>query len=140
MVAMQFLVDTNIVSEPFKVQPNPLVVERFNQNVREMSIASVAWHELLYGFHRSPESNRKRQLERYLRQVIQRDLPILPYDITAAEWFARERARLTGLGQTPSFADGQIAAIAAVNNLILVTRNVSDYSDFAELAIENWFE
>lgn len=140
MVAMRFLVDTNVVSEPFKVQPNSLVVEKFNQNVREMGIASVTWHELLFGFHRSPESNRKHQLERYLRQVIQRDIPILPYDVAAAEWFAYERARLTGLGRTPSLADGQIAAIAAVNNLILVTRNVSDYSDFAGLAIENWFD
>jgi tRNA(fMet)-specific endonuclease VapC len=43
------------------------------------------------------------------------------------------------LGKTPSFADGQIAAIAQVNNLILVTNNVSDFSDFHNLQLENWF-
>ncbi|OQX23219.1 MAG: VapC toxin family PIN domain ribonuclease, partial [Desulfobacteraceae bacterium IS3] len=41
-------------------------------------------------------------------------------------------------GQTPSFADGQIAAIAKVNDLILVTRNTSDFKIFADLKIENW--
>nr|WP_199315099.1 hypothetical protein [Planktothrix sp. FACHB-1355] len=43
------------------------------------------------------------------------------------------------LGKTPPFVDGQIAAIAKVNNLILVTNNVSDYADFLELQVENWF-
>jgi tRNA(fMet)-specific endonuclease VapC len=37
----------------------------------------------------------------------------------------------------PSYPDGQIAAIAKVNNLSLVTRNVSDYPDFDGLTIEN---
>jgi tRNA(fMet)-specific endonuclease VapC len=43
------------------------------------------------------------------------------------------------MGKTPAYADGQIAAIAQVNNLTLVTNNVSDYADFADLKLENWF-
>jgi tRNA(fMet)-specific endonuclease VapC len=35
--------------------------------------------------------------------------------------------------------DGQIAAIAAVNDLTLVTANDSDFQCFEELKIENWF-
>jgi predicted nucleic acid-binding protein len=35
--------------------------------------------------------------------------------------------------------DGQIAAIAAVNDLVLVTRNVRDFSGFAGLDVESWF-
>ncbi|NJR69696.1 MAG: type II toxin-antitoxin system VapC family toxin [Synechococcales cyanobacterium CRU_2_2] len=48
-------------------------------------------------------------------------------------------AKLLGLGQVPSFLDGQIAAVAQINSLILVTRNVSDYQGFVGLQIENWF-
>jgi hypothetical protein len=33
--------------------------------------------------------------------------------------------------------DGQIAAIAKVNDLILVTANVSDYKEFSDIVIEN---
>jgi len=65
---------------------------------------------------------------------------ILPYCDRAAEWFAVERARLTTLGRTPSYPDGQIAAIARVNDLVLVTRNVSDFADFDGLPLENWLD
>ncbi|MCW6035243.1 hypothetical protein K4A83_03010 [Spirulina subsalsa FACHB-351] len=71
--------------------------------------------------------------------MIQANMVILPYCDAAAGWFAAERARLTTLGRMPSYPDGQIAAIAQVNHLILVTRNVSDFVDFEGLTIENWF-
>jgi predicted nucleic acid-binding protein len=35
--------------------------------------------------------------------------------------------------------DGQIASIAYINNLVLVTNNVSDFQFFDGLKIENWF-
>lgn len=65
---------------------------------------------------------------------------ILPYDERAAEWHASERARLIALGRTPSFVDGQIAAIAKVNSLILVTRNMSDFKEFSGLKLKNWHQ
>ena len=63
---------------------------------------------------------------------------ILPYDDRAAEWHAKERARLSSKGLTPSFVDGQIAAISAVNGLILITRNVNDFKQFLRLKVQNW--
>lgn len=65
-------------------------------------------------------------------------MSILDYDPAAAEWHARERVRLTVRGQTPTFADGQIAAIAAVHNLTLVTFNVDDFNRFEGLRVESW--
>jgi tRNA(fMet)-specific endonuclease VapC len=44
------------------------------------------------------------------------------------------------MGKTPAFVDGQIAAIAYCNNLILITNNISDFDNFQGLKIENWFE
>ena len=38
----------------------------------------------------------------------------------------------------PDRAIGQIAAIARVNGLVLVTRNVSDFSSFVDLEVEKW--
>jgi tRNA(fMet)-specific endonuclease VapC len=35
--------------------------------------------------------------------------------------------------------DGQIAAIAATNDVTLVTRNAGDFDDFTNLRVENWF-
>lgn len=85
------------------------------------------------------KSVRKRELiEAYLREVVGPTVPIFSYDTPAAEVHAIERARLSRLGKTPPFADGQIAAIARVNGLVLVTRNVSDFRSFEELDVEDW--
>jgi len=48
--------------------------------------------------------------------------------------------RLIRAGRTPAFADAQIAATAAAHNLILVTRNITDFADFSGLTVHNWFE
>ena len=60
-------------------------------------------------------------------------------DVAAATWFSQERARLSKQGLMPSYPDGQIAAVAAVNDLILITRNVDDFVEFSGLQISNWF-
>ena len=67
-------------------------------------------------------------------------LPILAFDSNAAAWQAEQRARLRRAGKTPSYADSQIAAIAAVNDLVLVTRNTGDFKEFKGLPVTNWFK
>jgi len=64
-------------------------------------------------------------------------VPVLGYDDAAAAWHASER--LIASGQTPSFVDGQIAAIARVkvNALVLVTAQ-RHYQEFEGLMIEDW--
>jgi tRNA(fMet)-specific endonuclease VapC len=45
---------------------------------------------------------------------------------------------LSARGETPPFADGQIAAIARVNELTLVTFNDADFQRFRGLRVVNW--
>jgi len=135
---MKYLLDTNILSEAIKPIPSINVLNRLQQHRNEMGICSPVWHELLFGAYRLPVSAKREKLERYLYQVV-RQLPILPYDLESAEWYAQKRARLTQMGKTAPFIDGQIAAIAKVNQLILVTANVKDYDYFPEVVVENWF-
>jgi tRNA(fMet)-specific endonuclease VapC len=134
-----FLLDTNIISEPLRLQPNPTIIAMLQQYQGEVSIASVTWHELLFGCYRLPASRRRERIEQYLKKIVKPNIPILPYNVAAAKWFALERARLTSIGKPPAYADGQIAAIAQVNNLTLITNNVSDYADFQNLQVDNWF-
>jgi len=77
-------------------------------------------------------------IERYLGEVVEPSIPILPYDARAAGWHAEERARLVAAGRTPPFADGQIAAVARVNGLTVVTANASDYAAFRDLEVVDW--
>lgn len=136
---MRYLLDTNIVSEPLAPGANPNVLARLRQYDGVIAIASVVWHELVFGASRLPDSKQRRAIETYLFEVVERTLPILPYDAAAAGWHGEERARLQALGLTPPFADGQIAAIACTNHLTLVTRNPRDFDHFRDLSVENWF-
>lgn len=136
---MGFLLDTNILSEPLRPRPNPALVRMLQQHSGAIATATIVFHELLFGCYRLPiESNKRQIIEAYLHREVKQKIPLLPYDVAAAEWFAMERARLTAIGKTPAYADGQIAAIAHVNNLTLVTNNVTDYTDFQNIKIENW--
>jgi len=132
----RYLIDTNILSEPLKPTPNPAVIAQMQQHTPDIAIAAVTWHEIRFGCDRLPPSRRRDYIETYLQNV-QNTFPILPYDAAAATWHSMERVRLRN--QPPPFQDGQIAAIAAVNQLILVTNNVADFANFQNFALENWF-
>jgi tRNA(fMet)-specific endonuclease VapC len=85
-----------------------------------------------------PRGKRRATLEAYLRDVVQASFPILAYDEAAATWHGEERARLDALGRPAPFVDGQIAAIAQVHGLVLVTTNDKDFGRFKGLRVENW--
>lgn len=137
-MSVRYLLDTNVISEPLRPQPSSQVLARLQQHQSVIAIAAIVWHELVYGSARLPASAKRTAIERYLYQVVAPTIPILPYDQQAATWHAVERARLEQLGRTPAFADGQIAAIAQTNQLILVTFNTADFADFQGLSIEDW--
>jgi tRNA(fMet)-specific endonuclease VapC len=134
----RFLLDTNVISEPLRPKPNGGVMARLKQHERELALAAPVWHELCYGCERLPGGKRRNAIRRYLQEVVAPSIAILPYDTSAAKWHADERARLEAIGMKTSFVDGQIAAIAKVNNLTLVTANQSHFTPFAGLRIEDW--
>lgn len=101
-------------------------------------MASVTWHELRFGVARLPRGKRQRELADFLDEVVLPTIPTLPYDVRAAEWHAYERVRLEKLEKTPPFIDGQIAAVALINGLPIVTANPKDFKPFKGLAVLNW--
>lgn len=137
---MKYLLDTNILSECAKSRPNASVMRMLERNKQDAVTASPVWHELEFGSRRLPHSRKREILETFLYDIVRAHMVILPYDARAGTWHAVERQRLSALGRTPSFVDGQIAAISAMNNLVLVTRNVNDFQLFAGIEIENWYE
>lgn len=137
-MTLKYLLDTNIVSEPLRPQPDRGVMRRLRRHECEIAIPAIVWHELRFGMERLPPSRRRGAIELYLDRVVLATIPILDYDRAAAEWHARERARLAARGETPPFADGQIAAIAQTQNLTLVTRNDGDFRRFSGLRVVSW--
>jgi tRNA(fMet)-specific endonuclease VapC len=137
-LSLKYLLDTSVVSEPLRPNPARAVLRRLRRHEGETAIASIVWHELRFGCARLPRSRRKDAIERYLEQVVLASFPILDYGRAAAEWHALERARLEAVGQTPPFVDGQLAAIASVNDLVLVTANKATFHGFKGLQVQSW--
>lgn len=137
-MTLKYLLDTCVISEPLRPEPNEAVLEKLREYQDEVGIATIVWHELLFGCFRLPDSERRNAIETYLFEVVGPSMPVLPYDEHAARWHAVERARLTRIGKTPPFTDGQIAAIARVSDLILITFNTSDYEHFHGIQVEDW--
>jgi tRNA(fMet)-specific endonuclease VapC len=135
---LRYLLDTNIVSQPVAKTPAASVLRKLRNIGDQCAIATPVWHELQYGCKRLPAGKRREALEDYLTEVVQVSFPILPYDEAAAKRHATERARLQETGTTLPFVDGQIAAIALVNDLVLVTGNVRDFASFTGLSVESW--
>lgn len=135
---MRFLIDTNVLSEAVKMNPDMSVLKMFEKWGNEIVTGAPVWHELQFGYRRLPRSRKRDFIASYLNDVVRRTMLILPYDDRAAEWHAKERARLSSEGLTPPFVDGQIAAISAVNGLTLITRNIGDFKQFSSLKVQNW--
>jgi tRNA(fMet)-specific endonuclease VapC len=131
------LLDTNALAETIRPVPNAGFLRRFRANEAKVAIASVTLHEALYGVERLPEGKRKEMLREYIRDVVMK-MPALPYDAKAADWHARARVRLEVAGRPMPYADGQIAAVAVVNGLTLVTANVRDFRGVEGLRVEDW--
>ena len=138
-----YLLDTNIISEPAKAKANPVVTEKILENIEYSCISSVVLAETLSGIKSLPDGKRKDMLFDYAINQIQKLYEILPFDDFSASIYSDLVSRLQTKGKMPQKLDLMIASTAISNNLILVTRNTSDFQPIKEvsnLMLENWFE
>lgn len=123
-----------------KFKANGRLMNRLAMDSIFSCTSATVWHELWHGIKLLNDGSRKSELESYLNLLIDDGFTILPYCQEAAEWLAGERERLTSEGIIPPKYDSEIAAVASVNQLTLVTRNTGDFSCFHGLSVENWFD
>ena len=137
-----YLLDTNIISEFGKNNPNPAVVRKVNEYRGMCAICSIVWQELIYGLELMPEGRRKEYVENLISSV--KELyDIISYDSLASQICGELSAKCEKIGKTVPHYDSQIAATAIANNMILVTHNTKDFESIAEnsmLQMEDWWE
>ncbi|MFZ0321532.1 MAG: type II toxin-antitoxin system VapC family toxin [Candidatus Sulfotelmatobacter sp.] len=127
---MNFLLDTNVVSEWLKPRPNAGLIHWTESADEERVFLSViSLTALRYGIDRMAAGKRQRQLEEWLRHElpIRFEGRILPVDSTVADACGRIVRRSELLGRSIEAMDAFLAATAEVHRLTLVTRNVSDF-------------
>jgi predicted nucleic acid-binding protein len=134
------ILDTNVVSEAMKPEPNPVVRAWLNDQAAEtLYLSSVTLAELLFGIAALPSGKRKEMLALTLEGLMGlfKDR-VLPFDVEAARHYADLAvvAKVSGRGfPTP---DGYIAAIAASRGFIVASRDTAPYEAARVTVINPW--
>ena len=131
---MRYLLDTDICIYYINgFQPN--VRENIHQHsASDIVVSAITKCEMYAGSSgsRNPARSRAEQ-DFFLRQFTS-----LPFDDRAADKYGEVFAELKRSGNLISELDLQIAAIALVHNLTLVTHNTRHFSRVANLTIDDW--
>ena len=138
---MNFLLDTNVVSEPMKARPNAGVLNWLAQVDEDSVFLSVVTiTELRYGIERLASGKRRDRLEGWLRKDLTSRFAerILPVDLAIADACGRLVARSETVGRPIEARDAFIAATAEVRGLTLVTRNISDFEATVKDIVTPW--
>jgi hypothetical protein len=133
---MSYLLDTNIISETIRLQPNKLVMGWLQQIPGEAIFVSVlTLGEIRKGIERLTDKKRREKLRLWLEHELPAwfEWRVLPVDIAVADRWGRLLAQA---GRSVPTIDSLLAATALHHELRLVTRNARDF-DYPGLEVIN---
>lgn len=135
------LIDTNVISEPLRVLPDPQVVAWLDgQSLETLFLSVVTVAELRFGVALLPAGKRRNGLRERLETQV---LPsfagrILSFDLAATQAYADLMATAQATGSAIGMADGYIAAIARSNRMTVATRDTSPFKAAGVSVINPW--
>ncbi len=128
---MKYLLDTSVLLELLRASPPQGLVYRLSQTVpADRFTSAIDVSQILLAARRDKDARLMQNVVRLVAAI-----QVLPYDLSAAQAFARFRAKLSEQGETD---DVMLAAIAASQNLTLVTRRLAAFEKFPNLRCEDW--
>jgi tRNA(fMet)-specific endonuclease VapC len=131
-----FLFDTDTITNIVKPRPSPRLLERLAKvDASQQFISTISVAEIVYGAFRS---SRPEHHLHNLEHVLLPGVNIADFDARAAYAAGRIRADLEKKGQPLAFVDIQIAAIAIVNELTLITGNTAHFERVPGLQMADW--
>jgi tRNA(fMet)-specific endonuclease VapC len=98
----------------------------------DFAISSIAAHELYFGAFRSARS------EEDLARIGRLRIPIIEFDREDAVEAGSIRSALADAGTPIGPYDVLIAGQAKARNLVLITRNIRQFSRVRDLDVQNW--
>ena len=121
---MSFLVDTNVLSELARREPNP-GVRAWAAQVSEIALSAITAEEVFFGLAWKPSPRVRSWIDGFL----QRHATVLPVSDAIAHLAGELRGERRARGLQRTQADMLIAATAFQHRLTLVTRDVGDFGD-----------
>lgn len=138
---MNYLLDTNVVSEWVKPHPNARVVAWLsNANEDEIFISVCTLAELRLGVASLPKGKRRDRLDDWLRNELPArfDGRVVPIDLAIASAWGDISAGARREGRPIGVMDGLIAATAEVYEMTVVTRDASDFQPAGVALLNPW--
>jgi toxin FitB len=134
------LLDTTVVSEAMKPEPNLALRNRLDEQAAEtLDLSSVTIAELMSGIGTLPKGRRKDKLAAALDGVLELFADrILPFEIGAARRYADRAVKARAAGKGFLTPDGYIAAIAASHEFAVASRGPSAFIAAGLTAIDPW--
>ena len=133
-----YLIDTNVISELRRREPEPRVVQWFERKPAGMLYMSVL---SLGEIRRGVENLQASERQQALRAWLEEDLPaffagrLLPIDAAVAHRWGRLQAEMAR--PLPAI-DSLLAATALEHRLVLITRNLKDLAGLPVLVANPW--
>lgn len=132
------VLDTNVVSELMKVEPDLRVRNwLIGLGNHPLATSTVTFAEITYGLTRLPEGRRRTDLEGRF-EIFARAMTILPLDEAAGRLAGRFRALREAEGLAAQPSDMMIAAIASRAGSLLATRNLRDFAGLPLETADPW--
>ena len=138
---MNYILDTNVVSELIAAQPNPQVIQWIDSIPAEhfyLSVITIG--EIVKGIEKLPKSAHKQTLINWLHSdlLVRFQDRLLALDVQTLITWGRLVARLEAIGRPLPAIDSLLTATAAAAGFTLVTRNVIDFADTGIALLNPW--
>jgi toxin FitB len=134
-----WLLDTCVVSEPFKKIPHEKVLQWLTHNAVHAALPSVVLGEIFYGMERMPAGRNRNELQLWAETLASRFVGrTLQTDDAVWRVFARLKASVESIGRSQHDLDLLIAATASVHQLTVVTRNTKHFVDTGVKTLNPW--
>jgi toxin FitB len=134
------VLDTNVLSEEMRVQPDPKVHAWLRrQDPVLLFTTAVTEAELIYGVAVLPDGARKAALTLAVGGILSLFAGrVLPFDRAAAAELPAVLVTRRRLGRPIMAHDAQIAAIARACGMAVATRDMADFADCGITLINPW--
>ena len=126
---MGWLIDTDILSERARKRPDTRVLAWLEENAADVYTSSHTIGEIQAGIGFLPDGAKKRALQAWLNGLMDAmEGRILNFNTSVAMVWGRQEAEFKRKGCPMPMPDSFIAATARRHNLVIITRNVADFT------------